>query len=372
MKMLILLLMIWMGSSLANFTCNDNKECSCIGCGLIGIPVDLTTDVLKLNLSNSDIGLDQLKALKRFSNLTELDLSHSNISSLDNGIFPKLFKLEVLLVKNNSITFVEAKSFDGLESLRFLDLSFNQITQLPSTIQLPKQLQSLNLQNNHLMNLELKEALKDLITPLNITLSENPWNCTCSLMNLLEELNTSKLILNNEDITTCATPKGMENSTIKSVWDKLKCPGSTEDPSTTKAVSYTGNPTTASLYTTIDGTDNTTINGTSDASMTGNSWRFLVGVLIVGLVTSFLIFAAIKFPKWYNFLISYNHHRLKEEEPYMFEEEFNVDFTMDRNDKIQEEDEMVVVFEQTHSFVPEDDGFIEDKYIDEKDMRAES
>lgn len=105
---------------------------------------------------------------------------------------------------------------------------------------------------------------------------------------------------------------------------------------------------------------------------TGNSWRFLVGVVVVGIVTSLLILAAIKFPKWYDFLISYNHHRLKEEEPYMFEEEFNVDFSMSTNNKIQEEEETVVVFEQTHSFVPEDDGFIEDKYIDEKDMRAET
>lgn len=96
-----------------------------------------------------------------------------------------------------------------------------------------------------------------------------------------------------------------------------------------------------------------------------------MGVVVVGIVTILLIIAAIKFPRWYDFLLSYNHHRLKEEEPYMFEEEFNVDFDMSTNDKRRDEDETVVVFEQTHSFVPEDDGFIEDKYIDEKDMRLE-
>ncbi|KAG8455121.1 hypothetical protein GDO86_001364 [Hymenochirus boettgeri] len=93
----------------------------------------------------------------------------------------------------------------------------------------------------------------------------------------------------------------------------------------------------------------------------GNSWTFLIGVVVVGIFTSLLILFAVKFPSWYDYLLSYNHHRLREEAPNIFQEEFNVD-----------EKETVIVFEQIHSFVPEDGGFIEDKYIDDWDLKGMS
>uniref|UniRef100_A0A8C9FTG2 Uncharacterized protein n=1 Tax=Pavo cristatus TaxID=9049 RepID=A0A8C9FTG2_PAVCR len=67
----------------------------------------------------------------------------------------------------------------------------------------------------------------------------------------------------------------------------------------------------------------------------GKSWTFLVGVLGFVLSTTLLIFTAIKCPTWYQYLMSYRHRRLEENDP-----------------------------EITNAFEPEEDGFIEDKYID--------
>ncbi|XP_018412041.1 PREDICTED: leucine-rich repeat-containing protein 19 [Nanorana parkeri] len=375
MHMIILLLMMWMGSVYAQLACK-NKECSWVNSNLTEIPTSIPKDIIKLNLAQNNISSDKLteEALKQYPNLTELNLSSNNIKTLSNAIFSGLTKLEVLVLKENGITTVEVLVFQGLEFLRILDLSYNEIIELPTNILQPfKQLQELNLQNNSMTNLDIKDALTDLKTPLNITLSGNQWNCSCSLMHLSECLNDSTVILENEDITMCSTPENMKSYTIKAILtspDIQKC-NDNGSPSSTTAATFE-NPSTAPMFTVSNGTFSKVINGTAATSTKGNSWRFLVGVVIAGIVTLLLITAAVKFPKWYEFLLSYNHHRLKEEEPYMFEEEFHVDFSMSTNDRIQEEEETVVVFEQTHSFIPEEDGFIEDKYIDEKDMREES
>ncbi|XP_040214567.1 leucine-rich repeat-containing protein 19 [Rana temporaria] len=370
MHMIILLLMMC-GSVYADCV---NKECSLVNSNLTEIPKNLSVDIIKLNLAENTISSDELsKDLQRYPNLTELNLSNNIIKSLPNDTFSGLTKLEVLILKDNLIIAVEEFSLKGLESLKILDLSDNQIIELPTNILPFKQLEKLNLENNKMTNLDIKDALKDLKTPLNITLHGNPWDCGCSLINLSKWLTSSTVILENEDITKCATPENMKNYTIKAILsspDMHKCNDSGNSSSTT-ATTFSESPTTALQPTVSNGNSSTVINGTITAPTTGNSWRFLVGVICVGIVTILLIIAAVKFPRWYDFLLSYNHHRLKEEEPYMFEEEFNVDFGMSTNDKRQDEEETVVVFEQMHSFVPEEDGFIEDKYIDEKDMRLE-
>ncbi|XP_075707954.1 leucine-rich repeat-containing protein 19 [Rhinoderma darwinii] len=362
-----LLIMICMGSLYNQVQCQDLLEEDWSRKNLKNIPASNSTNITKLNLSQNNISLDKVdqQFLLSYPGLTELDLSQNNITQLINSYFDGLSKLQVLILRNNDIISIEEKSLVGLENLKILDLSFNLITHLPANFHIPSShLQEFYLHNNSLTNLDFGEALKDLKTPLNVTLSGNPWNCTCSLIGLSLWLNDNTVVLENEDITLCETPKNMVNYTIKAVnkADLLNCGVSSDISSTTVSILYSDNST--SLLT-------TSLEGTNTTSTKGNSWTFLVGVVVVGIVTSLLILAAVKFPKWYDYILSYNHHRLKEEEPYMFEEEFNVDFNMGTNDKNQD-DETVVVFEQTHSFVPEDDGFIEDKYIDERDMTTES
>ncbi|XP_040273117.1 leucine-rich repeat-containing protein 19 [Bufo bufo] len=342
--------------------CQDIQERDLSGGNLTHIPLCNSENVTKLILSQNNISLtvDDHQSLLSYSNLIELNLSQNEITELKSGYFTAISTLEVLILRNNHITSIEEKAFIGLKNLKILDLGFNLITHLPANIEIPSlHLRAFNLQNNSLTSLDIKEALRDLGTSLNITLSGNPWNCNCSLLSLSFWLNNSTVILENENITLCAMPKNMADYKIKEIdnapSDLLSCRGGMDILST--PASLFENSTLV----------NTSINGTDASATQGNSWRFLVGVLIVGLVTSLLILIAVKFPRWYDFILSYHHQRLKEEEPYMFEEEFNVDFNMGTNDKNQDD---IVVFEQTHSFVPEEDGFIEDKYIEEHDITA--
>ncbi|XP_069621469.1 leucine-rich repeat-containing protein 19 [Ranitomeya imitator] len=358
-----IILMICLGSLYNHIRCQDSQEENLSGKNLTNIPKMNSTDIRILNLSQNRISLstaDQ-KSLASYVNLTKLDLRQNAITTLRNHYFTALATLEVLILKNNQITSVDETALAGLNNLKILDLSFNLITQLPANIQIPSvNLQTFNLQNNSLSNLVIKEALRDLKRPLNLTLSGNPWNCTCSLISLALWLDTNMVVLENEDSTLCAAPDNMINHKVgavsKAQGTLLNCSGSSNVSSSTAPILSADN--SSSLVT-------TPVNGTNTTSTNGNSWRFLVGVIIVGLVTSLLILLAVKFPRWYDFIVSYHHHRLKEEDPYMFEEEFNVD--MGINDR-SHDDENVVVFEQMHSFVPEDDGFIEDKYIDERDI----
>ncbi|KAM3844864.1 leucine-rich repeat-containing protein 19 [Vipera latastei] len=70
------------------------------------------------------------------------------------------------------------------------------------------------------------------------------------------------------------------------------------------------------------------------------------------------------FPTWYHYLKSYKHRRLQEkEESEMFEETFTPQLCIPPQAS-EPNEESIVVFEQFHPYVPEDDGFIEDKYID--------
>ncbi|KAM8962401.1 leucine-rich repeat-containing protein 19 [Pelodytes ibericus] len=326
----ILLLMVWIGSISAEIknvlTCDGNRNNS--------VPNTFPTSTIVLDLYNQSIALDECdqEALRQYPLLKELNLEGNNITVIPSKAFFGLAKLEVLNLKNNLIQDINEKAFDGLENLKVLDLSYNQIS-----------------------HLDITQALNKFKNTINVTLSGNPWNCDCSLMNLSLWLNEGTITLDNENFTLCATPLDLGNLKIKDVQAVLlNCTGSIRN-----------SVTPATLPTSVNETSTSTPNK-------GNSWTFLVGVVVVGIVTSLLILFAVKFPKWYDYLLSYNHHRLKEEEPYTFEEEFNVDLDISTTVRNTDGDNTIVLFEQTHSFAADDDGFIEDKYIEERDIREEN
>ncbi|XP_072215250.1 leucine-rich repeat-containing protein 19 [Excalfactoria chinensis] len=363
-------LIIWAGMLLLNQVtadCNITSQtviCDESGKNLTSIPTDLLQNVTELNLKNNKITLNHndTKILTRLSNLTELYLNENMIILLRNSSFYNLTKLVILDISNNCINTVHQAAFAGLYQLTELNLSYNRITQLDSDVfSSLKNLRVLNLHNNLLESFHIKPSLK-LTT---ITLDGNPWNCSCSLLDLQTWLTASNVIMENENNTMCTFPNIKQKFSIKNATIQLA------DCETEKLTSETTIPSTyaikhqSTVFLTALTSNITGNNGThAEFPVLGKSWTFLVGVLGFVLSTTLLIFTAIKCPTWYQYLMSYRHRRLEENDPEMFEQEFSADMNSFPAISDTNNEDPIVIFDKTNASEPEEDGFIEDKYID--------
>ncbi|KAF4791580.1 keratocan [Turdus rufiventris] len=121
------------------------------------------------HLENSKIKgrvFSKLKNLKKlhinYNNLTEavgplpktlddLQLSHNKITKVSPSVFEGLMNLTVIHLQNNQLKAESISgAFKGLKSLLYLDLSFNQLTKLPTG--LPHSLLMLYFDNNQISN----------------------------------------------------------------------------------------------------------------------------------------------------------------------------------------------------------------------------
>lgn len=71
-------------------------------------------------------------------------------------------------------------------------------------------------------------------------------------------------------------------------------------------------------------------------------------------------------------LLSYNHHRLEEREAEAYEDSFPGNASALSQIPDTNPEDTTVIFEKLHSFVIDDDGFIEDKYIDTHELCEEN
>ncbi|XP_021237281.1 leucine-rich repeat-containing protein 19 [Numida meleagris] len=337
--------------------------CDESGKNLSSIPTDLLQNVTKLNLKNNKITLkhNDKEILIRLSNLAELFVNENTITLLYNNSFNNLTKLVILDISNNCINTVHQAALPASYRLTVLNLSYNRTTQLDSDVfSSLKNLRVLNLQNNLLESYHTKPSFK-LTT---ITLDGNPWNCSCSLLDLQIWLTASNVTMENENNTTCTFPNTKQKFSIKTATiQPVDCGTEKLSLETTITSTYAIKNQSTVFLTAL--TSNITGNhGTSAAfPFLGKSWTFLVGVLGFVLTTTLLIFTAVKCPTWYQYLMSYRHRRLEENDPEMLQQEFSADMSSFPAISDINEDP-IVIFDKTNAFEPEEDGFIEDKYID--------
>ncbi|NXC21500.1 LRC19 protein, partial [Corythaeola cristata] len=344
---------------------SQTVTCEKSGKNLSNIPTNLFQNVTKLSLKNNKITLkdSDKKILQSFIKLTELYLNENMIAVLYNNSFYNLTKLVILDMSNNHINTVHKAAFAGLNQLSMLNLSYNMITQLDSDIFTSlKSLTVLNLQYNFLKSFHIKSSFK----LIKIVLAGNPWNCSCDLLDLQIWLTTSSVTMENENSTTCTSPNNKENFSIKtaaiqSADCKIGQASLENTVTSTSAIKLKS----SALLTTLTPDNITGNNGTNaELPLLGKSWTFLAGVLGFVLSTTLLILAAIKCPTWCRYLISYSHRRLEENDSEMFEQEFSADMSSFPTVSGTNDEDPIVIFEKIHAFVPGEDGFIEDKYID--------
>uniref|UniRef100_A0A8C9UEL3 Leucine rich repeat containing 19 n=1 Tax=Serinus canaria TaxID=9135 RepID=A0A8C9UEL3_SERCA len=314
---------------------------------LFNISFNLLQNITKLSLKNNKITLEDhdKEILGCFINLTELHLNENNITVLNNNSFYNLKNLITLDISNNCISTVHKAAFAGLNQLSVLNLSYNMIAQLDSdTFTSLESLTVLNLQHNFLKYFHIKSSFK----LIKIVLAGNPWICSCDLLDLQIWLTASNVTLENESNTTCTLPN-MEQISIKMAAIQ---PANCKIENTPLKNTVTSTPA---------------VNLRSSAltlPLVGKSWTFLAGVVGFVLGTTLLILTAVKCPAWYHYLISYRHRRLEENDSEMFEQEFSADMSPSTSISGTSSEEPIVVFKKVHACGDEEDGFIEDKYID--------
>ncbi|XP_065717689.1 leucine-rich repeat-containing protein 19 isoform X1 [Patagioenas fasciata] len=364
-------LVIWAGTLFLNpvtADCNCTSQmitCEESGKNLSNIPTNLFQNVTNLSLKNNKITLknSDKDILRSFINLTDLYLNENMITVLYNNSFCNLTKLRILDISNNQISTVHKAAFAGLNQLLVLNLSYNRITQLDSGVFTSlNSLTVLNLHYNLLKSFDIKSSSK----LIKIVLAGNPWTCSCDLLDLQIRLTASGVTIENENNTTCTFPNTEERFSIQTA-AILLADCKTQKASLENTITSTSaiKLRRSALLTTLMPKNITGNNGThAELPRLGKSWTFLAGVLGFVLSTTLLIFTAIKCPTWYQHLISYRHRRLEERDSEMFEQEFSADMSSSPTISGTDNEDATVIFEKIHAFVPGEDGFIEDKYID--------
>uniref|UniRef100_A0AAY4A3A8 LRC19 protein n=1 Tax=Denticeps clupeoides TaxID=299321 RepID=A0AAY4A3A8_9TELE len=259
--------------------------------------------------------LKDVEHLSTCTRLSELNLNDNNISAIPAKLFSSLPQLRILKVANNSVSVVEPGVLSGLNKLIQLDLSHNQIRQLPVAVFADlKVLETLNLRGNRLQTLD-NRAFEGLTKLQQVTLGDNPWNCSCAFLKMMKTIKSSL-----PKATTTASPVHK---------------GSTSNPALPQP---------------------------------GNSWKFLLGVVVIALSTSVLIVCAVKSPSWYKLLFNYRHQRLQEEDEHnIFTRARISNFSLETQQtetSAQELDGELDIHE-----LDNEDGFIEDRYIEPGDYK---
>ncbi|XP_077256509.1 uncharacterized protein LOC143894240 [Temnothorax americanus] len=167
-----------------------------------------------LHLYNLEIPILERFILQGLPSLTHLEM-RGNVSSIDFDAFVDLANLLDLDLSHCHIQRISMDAFYGLEKVKRIDLSNNDLEFIPPglfTAQQQKELREIILTSNKLTSLPL-EFFRNLRLPnkqthvQNIRLDDNPWDCTCVMVSW----NPNLVNRNKETAPRCSTPKRLQN-----------------------------------------------------------------------------------------------------------------------------------------------------------------
>lgn len=181
-------------------------------------PSEVPTDVCCLNYSGSSFGHVRWSLFTNETNTEILDLSFCNVTSVDmtdteTSILQKVY------LNNNLLMFLPNHFLSGQPRLTEVDLSENAIQELPDGfLQDSENLQELYLRGNELHFLPGSLLQKPKLQKLE--LDENPWDCSCLLIDGLERGKKVNKTTKLEELLgrlTCASPRHLAGRTVLSV-----------------------------------------------------------------------------------------------------------------------------------------------------------
>ncbi|KAF1655463.1 SLIT and NTRK-like protein 3, partial [Eudyptes chrysocome] len=181
-------------------------------------------NAVSINLGNNALQDIQTGAFNGLRVLKRLYLHENKLDIFRNDTFLGLESLEYLQADYNVIKRIESGAFRNLSKLRVLILNDNLIPVLPTNLFKSVSLTHLDLRGNRLKVLSYRGMLDHIGRSLmEIQLEENPWNCTCEIVQLkswLERIPYTALV---GDIT-CETPFHFHGKDLREIKRSKLCP----------------------------------------------------------------------------------------------------------------------------------------------------
>ncbi|KAL6103812.1 uncharacterized protein ACO6RY_13683 [Pungitius sinensis] len=193
--------------------------CACPAATVLSrFPARVPADACCLNYSGSAFGHVPWSAFTNESDVDTLDLSFCNISSVHAGGGGPSALRRVYLA-HNSLTALPRDFLAGQPGLAEVDLSGNLIRELPEGfLRDSDDLRTLRLQGNQLRLLPASLLRKASLRLLQ--LDGNPWDCSCMLLEALEEGRRVNRTTELQDLVgnlTCASPRHRAGRAVWSV-----------------------------------------------------------------------------------------------------------------------------------------------------------
>lgn len=175
----------WGQSCPASCRCPDPHTVDCSGRGLTRLPGSIPLDVRRLLLSDNWIPWIPSDFLVLYSDLVYLDLRNNSLSRIEPGTLTPSSRLVFLDLGSNNLTEIQSGTFGESRSLIKLRLGNNPNLSVVSkdAFQGLTSLRELELEQNGLSGLDVG-VLGQLPSLRVVRLEGNPWECNCNFAKL--------------------------------------------------------------------------------------------------------------------------------------------------------------------------------------------